>query len=50
VLYFLSEVTPVRAERSRGSGEVEERESRGFAGFRLRFITLRPNGNENNRE
>jgi hypothetical protein len=34
----------VRSERSRTSGEVEEREASGLSGLRLRCATLRPNG------
>jgi hypothetical protein len=35
---------PVRSERSRASGEVEERTANGLSGLRLRSATLRPNG------
>jgi hypothetical protein len=39
------EKTPsVRSERSRASGEVEERTVSGLSGLRLRCATLRPNG------
>jgi hypothetical protein len=34
----------VRSERSRPSGEVEERAASGLSGLRLRCATLRPNG------
>ena len=38
--------SPVRSERSRVSGGVEEGvDDHGFAGLRLRYATLRPNGN-----
>jgi transposase len=38
----------VRSERSRASGEVEERNTNGLSGLRLRCATLRPNGKRSN--
>ena len=45
VPHFLRAGPPVRSERSRGSGGVEECVVPGFTGLRLRSATLRPNGN-----
>ena len=46
VPHFLRRPSSVRSERRRASGGVEERAPGRFAGLRLRYATLRPNGND----
>jgi len=46
----LEKTLTVRSERGRASGEVEEQAGREFSGLRLRYATLRPNGDGINRQ